>query len=384
MVTAPLTIGVLRPTSLIYPRLGEQLLAGLRLLLAQHHGELAGRPVRLVVEDYGTSQLVAEERAKKLLGWDQVDLVVGLLSINMAATLQPHFEARRAACLVCNLGENVPRHDEGHPAFVQHTLGLWQAAWAFGYWAARTLGPRAIMAQSFYDSGFDLPYAMRHGFEQGGGSIDHTVVTHRPPDRGNFAQLFELAERLRPDVILGSYCGPAATQLVRAYAASAVAGRIPLLGSPLLTEPTLLAEQGAAAIGVRSATAWAGLDATEQGRLFAAALGDQASPFALLGYEAGLLLRAALAATDGEARADALAPALVAATAAGPRGQLRFDPQTRSAAPEAVDVVEVQRHGEAYAHTPIARVAPPGETDPCFDELRGGLRSGWMNTYLSV
>lgn len=388
MSSSPLTIGVLRPTSLIAPRIGQQLLAGLELRLAEREGRLGGRPVRLAVEEYGTSQIIAEDRARRLLGQERADLVVGLLSVNMAAALLPLFAGSTALCLACNLGENVPRLDELHPAMVQHTLGLWQSSWALGRWAATAIGPTAVACQSFYDSGYDLPYAFRLGYESAGGSIAHALITHRPPDRGDFPPFFARAAALGPDLIFGSYCGPAATQLVRAYAASPLAGRTPLLGSGMLADESLLADQGAAAAGVRSARAWAAPGAAGPDPAFATAFeARHAFPpdvFALLGYEAGLLLDAALAATGGDARALALAPALVGDSVAGPRGPLSFDRETQSAIPPAVTVVEAQGQDGRVAQRPLARLAPPAERDPAFDELRGGLRSGWLNTYLSV
>lgn len=376
------TIGVLLPRSQISPGLGERFLAGLRLALPERAG------LRLVSADYGTSQIMAEEQTKRLLGWERVDLLVGLLSVNLAAMLQPLLDERGAICLAANLGENLPRAVERHPLCFQHTLGLWQANWALGRWAAQHLGRRALMAQSFYDSGFDLPYAFQHGFEAAGGEVLHTVVSHVPPDRGSFGPLFARAAELRPDLVFASYCGPAATQFLRAYAEAGLAGRVPLLGSGFLTDTPLLREQAAAALGVRSARGWTDLSAAEPGRAFAAAYqaaeGAPPDAFALLGYECGLLLGQALGASAGDCRPAQLGPALAAAAVDGPRGRLRFEPDTRSSAVEAIYLHEVGERDGAFAPALLARLDPPTEADPRFDELRHGLRSGWVNTYLSI
>ena len=380
MSVEPIKLGVLLPRSQIYPAMGTNLLAGLRLALAG----VGTPPATLVVEEIGFGQSMAEERAKRLLQWEQVDLLIGLLGVNVAAALQPLVEARGCPCIAVNCGENIPRADELYPLLFQHTLGLWQANYALGQWAATAIGPTALISQSFYDSGYDLPFAFRLGFEHAGGQIAFGLLSHVPPDRGSFK-----AATLRPDLIFASYCGPAASQFVRAYAEAGLAGRIPLLGSGMLTDAPLLAEQGAAALGIRTARAWPETPTTSVGHDFAAAYLAQHQQlpdgFAILGFELGLLVAQALAAVDpAQTAPDQLRKALAEAAADGPRGRLAFDPQTRSTAPATIFLREVQLGAAGCSNVEVAELPAPDPADSCFEPARTGLRSGWLNTYLSA
>ncbi len=385
MSAEPIKLGVLLPRSQIYPAMGANLLAGLRLALA---GE-GVPPTTLVAAESGFGQSMAEERAKQLLQWEQVDLLIGLLGVNVAAALQPLVEARGCPCIAVNCGENIPRAHELYPLLFQHTLGLWQANYALGQWAAATLGTTALISQSFYDSGYDLPFAFRLGFEHAGGQIAFGLLSHVPPDRGSFDQLFQQAATLRPDLIFASYCGPAASQFVRAYAEAGLADRIPLLGSGMLTDAPLLAEQGAAALGVRTARAWPETPTTSVGHAFAAAYHAQHQQlpdgFAILGFELGLLVAQALAAVHpAQTAPDQLRKALAEAAADGPRGRLAFDPQTRSTAPATIFLREVQLGAAGCSNVEVAELLAPDAADSCFEPARTGLRSGWLNTYLSA
>lgn len=378
------SIGVLLPRSNLYPALGANFLAGLRLALAGDDRP-AGRAIDLVVEDYGFGQIMAEEQCKKLLHWHGVALITGLISVNLAAILQPILEPQQKLFLAANIGENIPRGDEYHQLFFHHTLGLWQANWAFGRWAAANLGQAAIVSQSHYDGGYDLPYAFRQGFEQAGGSFQRIFISHIPPDRGNFAPLLaEIAER-RPAFVFGSYCGPTAVQFVRAYHAAGLAAHTPLLGSAMLADASLLDELGEAAVGIRTARAWPDQLSGPFAAAYAAQQQGPPDGFALLGYESGLILAQAIrAAGDAADRPAALHAAMSAAAVEGPRGRLSFDPQSQSTQPAAIFLREVRRLGDALTHQPIAELAPPELDHPDFAAIRSGLRSGWLNTYLAI
>lgn len=383
MTIASSTVGVLLPRSRSYRQLGPNLLAGLELGLRRG----GSPPVRLVVEEVGAGLALAEQKARQLLGAEFADLVVGLLGVNLAAALRPLFEAQQVCLLACEAGENFPRAGELWPGLFRCSLALWQANYALGAWAAANLGRRAVLAQSFYDSGYDLPFAFGLGFEQAGGTVLQTFLTHRPPDPGSFGPIFACAEREAPDLIFGSYSGRPAVEFVRAYGESGLRGRVPLLGGAFLADEALLPEQGEAALGIVSAAGWDAEAPAARPFLaeFAAQAGRPADGFAALGYECGLWIAAASAALGGDFGSPERVPAALAgATVDGPRGVLRPGEADRLLAPAALAVREVRRRGDGLAGETIAALPAP---DPCEAPLAaaaGGLRSGWLNPYLCV
>lgn len=227
---AALRIGVLLPRSSLRPRLGQDFLAGMRLRLAQAR---EGDPqVELLEADIGLGQSLVSARARELLARG-ADVLTGVMGINVAAMLRESL-APGDLLLACDLGANLARDWELHPSTFQNSFNYWQASFAMGCWASEHVGKRALLVYSLYESGYDTPYAFQLGVEAAGGEVLHTRVTHVPPDKGGFGILEEIARDLRPDYLYALYDGKRALDFVRWYAASTLAGRVPLLGAGLL------------------------------------------------------------------------------------------------------------------------------------------------------
>jgi branched-chain amino acid transport system substrate-binding protein len=386
--SAPLEIGVLMPRSTIYPQFGEHLLAGMRLRFGQDEQRVAGQPVRLLAEDIGFGQSLINAKANKLLNADGTGLVVGVANTSLAAMLKESFAASQRFLVLANVGANIPRQTEQSPYLFQHSLSHWQASWALGDWAGRDLGRRGFMALSFYDSGYDAPYAFRAGFERAGGEIARMALSHVPPEPGGFAPLFAQIAEIQPDFVYASYSGPLAVDFVRAYADSRFAGRIPLIGSAFLVDEAILPAQGAAALGVRSALPWApDLDGAAY-RTFADAYreqsGQEPDAFALLGFETADLIAGAAGAVDGDlAQVDQFRAAMRRAEIASPRGQLLMNPETHHTL-SPVFLREVRYHAAGSRNVVVGQLRAGAEDDQQIQSLRSIPRSGWLNTYLCV
>lgn len=187
------------------------------------------------------------------------------------------------AMLAIDTGANLPEAGQTMPVA---TLDVWGAAWTTGRWAAAELGRSAVIATSFYDSGYDSLYALHHGFESAGGAA--TVhLTHRPAGEVDFGDLTRLIEGSRPDVIFAAYSGREGDEALRFLKAAGYG--IPIVGAPLLTDESSL---GDSAAGVYTVLPWAA--DLPAGRDFAAAYkamtGKPAGGFAALGDLASSIL----------------------------------------------------------------------------------------------
>ncbi len=256
------------------------------------------------------------------------DLLVGWVDSAQVRPLAAACQAAGRGFLNVSLGENMPRAGAAHPALFRHTLGLWQAQWALGAWAARTVGRRALVASAWYESGYDALYAFQAGFESAGGTVVQTVITHGPQGAPSLAALAGQVAAAKPDLVYAAYSGAAAGDFLRAWTAGG--SRLPLLGAPGLTDERILAGLGAAARGIQTALAWApGLTTHENAAFRAAyrgATGQVPDSAALLGYETGCLIQAAAAAAGGNLRGvDRMQAAFAAVRVVGPRGPLAGD-----------------------------------------------------------
>lgn len=359
-----LRVGLLVPSSTLYPTLRQDFLAGFSL---PNDG---ATKLEMVVAEGGVGPDWAMQGARKLLEGEEVDVVVGLLNEEVAATLHPLFERRQRLLIVSNIGANVVSAPEQTPFCYHHTLGAWQASHALGHWAAREVGSRAFLISSFYDSGYDAPYTFSLGFEQAGGTIVGRGVSHVRPDEDGLAPLMARIQASRPDAVYASYTGHSALAFLRAYESAGLAGAIPLLGNAALVDETLLPLHSKAAIGIRSAFSWAASREDEESQTFMHTLskttGSAPRLPIWLAYDSARLLHQALLATGGTGEAMTLRAALGQARVPQPL-YLR---EVRSEASGLVNKVV-----GTLANAPLVSLSLPEEGSP---------RTGWLNPYLSA
>jgi branched-chain amino acid transport system substrate-binding protein len=328
-------VGVLLPASTRYPDLARNFLAGLQVAAG-------GGTADLVVRETGTGAANAYEAAQPLLAKEGISRIVGMIDPLTIAHLRGGLEAHQATLLAVSLGANLPRLSKADARVTVHSLDLAEGAAAFGAWAAGALGRTAVLAAACYDSGYDAFAAFRLGFENAGGTVRHTAITHQPTDSPDLAGVMRDIARLRPDFVYAAYSGPAAVEWMRAYQQAGLAGAIPLAGGPFLTDEALLAAHGAAALGVLSVAPAVTGPATAD---FARA-GRPADLLALLGYETARLL------------------------AGQPVGS------------RVLTLREVQRQGGSLANVPRDTLATPGITSQALAALRSEVHSGWLHPYL--
>ncbi len=378
-----LRVGALLPASTIYPTLASEFVAGMQLAFAPSTSSgLAARSVEVITQTIGRGHGTTYGQAQSLLA-AKVDVVVGLLTPMMAARIASLFQAANTLLLASSTGENLPLAATQAVVF-HHSLQQWQANWALGNWAAQSLGRRVVIASDFHDSGYDSLYGFQQGFSAAGGSVLEAVVTHGPQAAHDVNYLLKRIQNLHPDLVYAAYCGANAAELVQAYA-NLSGARPPLIGNGFLVDELLLPSMGKAAVGISSAHAWTPALDTPANRTFLAtyqtSYGQTPSSLALLGYETGLLLNTALAASGGVAHPSRLAPALAVATIASPRGTVAMDANSHSTTGP-LYLREVQWLDGVATNT--VRHQIPAASQKGISAQGSGLKSGWLEAYLSI
>jgi branched-chain amino acid transport system substrate-binding protein len=375
------TVGVVLPQSPGYGALADSFLNGLRLAFAEAGGWLSNRPIALQTQPHAVSPGHALALTRGLLAEGRADLIVSLGSSGQAASLRPLLAERGVPLVVAGAGANVARAGQYSPHLFRGSLGMWRASYALGRWAAHNAGARAVMLSSFHDAGYDTLYAFRLGFTGAGGDVIDQFVTHLPSGGRGAEEIFADLGAARPDVVFAAAAGPQAAEIARAYARSGMAGRVPLLGSSFFTDEGWLDEQGDAALGVRTAAAWAPSLNTPANQAFTAAYtrayGRQPDPFALLGYDTAGLIAAA-----GQSEAPLLG-ALRTAQLDSPRGRLAMDADQQDLATP-IYLRSVRHAGSALVNMVEHELEPVPERDERLAELRASIKSGWLYPYLFI
>lgn len=379
----PLRAGLLLPDSKSFPLLSSNLKEG---VIAGLQAD-AGR-VTLVTEAIGTGGLETVAKALKLVREDHVDVILAFVNARVAEVVNQALLAEQTPLIVANAGENMVRHNNYRPATFYNTLHLWQAHWAMGSWAAKHYGKKALVASSVYESGYDSLYAFRLGLQAEGGAVAETDLWQEGSAGGTVDAVISRIRALKPDFVYALYNGARAIDFVKAYAASGLAGSIPLAGSAFLVEDGLLAAQGRAAVGIKSGFSWTpGLENAANAE-FAASwrkkMSRQPDAFALLGYDTSLMIRKALTVAGGQVfDRRGFVEALRAVTYDGLRGESVMD--SRSLAVRApLFLRTVKPDGPDLVNAVDMTMPNLPECDSRLRKTRDALLSGWHNAYLCV
>jgi branched-chain amino acid transport system substrate-binding protein len=337
--------------------------------------------IAVVSADVGSCCGKSLSQAEALLRTQKIDLMVGMVNPSVASSLSRLLEASKTPFIATGLGENLARNSESSSYIFHHTLGMWEANHSLGKWAATSLGSTAILASSFYDSGYDTLYAFRMGFEAGGGQVLSTHVTHRPASDDGLATLVADIKQSKPAVVFGSYYGQTAVDLLNAYARAGLSRSVPLLGTAFLVDQAVIKSVGSAAAGVTTALPWSANLDTGENQAFMTAYqnktGKSPDAFAALGYEtAGLI-----AATIDRAGGGSLRDSLAAASFTGPRGAVVMNGATQMTTGSHY-LQQARQQGINVRTAVLAGLPASAEGDGQVAALRDSIKTGWMSSYL--
>lgn len=310
-----LRVGMLLPEGRAYPLLRAQLMAGAQAFAQQ---QTAGPQLRFSPVTYGNRASQAQHAAKELLANGQVDVLAGFVDTGtQGAPWEPLLERYQVPLLVGDTGANALDPQARSPWVVHNNLGYWQAAWAAGRWAAKALGPRAIVAVGPADSGFDHLPAFERGFASAGGRVQNTVFTRAADGTSQLDALARLVRQTRPDFVFALDSGPRADAFQQFWTQSGVTSQVPLVAGGMLAESMAAMHRSASGMPIWAARSW---QPQAEGTGGVAAMPD--TPFHLLGHELAQRLHAAsLSGSHGLP----LAQAMEAAVLLTPRGEVRLD-----------------------------------------------------------
>jgi hypothetical protein len=278
--------------------------------------------------DAGITTTSAARAAAQILEHKTFDVLVSL-GDGYADELRPILE-QHALPAICNeFGAKIPAHLETSPFIISNSLKLWQSEWALGTHVA---GQRkaniarsntAVIVCTMREAGYDLPFAFRSGFESASGTILETIVSE------DWAAVLEQIKVLKPAHL--HIIASDATNLEMLRSA-----RVPI-----------------------SVSALTKLQATTAFSSFNQDMVLQ------LGQESAALLEQA-------ANADNLnfLKALRSAKIQTARGVLEFNRNQNQ------NTLYLEKNGVRR------KLEPVSEMHPRLNALRGGIRSGFTNTYM--
>lgn len=319
----PIRVGMLLTLSGPPAALGIQARDGFRLALDQLGGELGGVPAELLVEDIELRPDVAQTKASALVERDDVDVVVGTIFSNMlAAVFKPVIDSE-TILVSPNAGPSIFAGRNCHPNFFAVSYQNDQNHEVLGRYAEDQGFESVFLLAPNYQAGKDSLAGFKRHYT---GTIADEVYT--PLGHQDFSAELARIAAASPDALFTFMPGGMGVRLVKQFRQAGLADRMVFLSAFTVDETTLPA-QGADALGFFGGGAWAPDFDNDQSRAFTAAFeaayGYIPGVYAAFGYDAAMLLNAAVAAVDGNVDdTAALRAAIRAAEFTSLRGDFQF------------------------------------------------------------
>ena len=356
-------VGLVVPQAGVYAPLGTDMKHAWELWLERHGGKLGKYEVTTVVADEGETPQTGVPAIQKLLQNDQVDAIVGIVSSAVALGAKDLVAEAKKLLIVGNAGAGAITGTARSPYIWRSSFTNAQVAAVMGKHLAglAEAGPVYVIAPD-YAAGTEVIRGFKTTFEAGGGKI----AGEAKPAFGKTLDYQPFLTGIQASGAKAAFCffsGAEAVAFVKQYAQFGLSTQIPLYGSGFLTEGSVLAAQGDAAVGIQTTLHYSTELDLPANKDFVAAWKTKfnATPavFSVQMWDAANVLDRALAtatALDGDSLAKAMGS--VGTITDSPRGPWSFEGQSPK---QKFYLRKVEKRGAGYVN---AVVADLGEFSP--------------------
>jgi len=385
-MTAPLSVGFLTPYSGTYPFYAQHLVTGWLLGMGL---DPARQQTIQVFQEYTNlgSMRDSETAARKLLFFNRVDVLSGLISYKSIPGLMPMIEKERKPAFFFDMGEHVPFFPLLSPDIFYASHQLWQSQYALGYWAQKTYGSGGHLILPVYEAGYHLNSTFQQGVAAAGGTqVQLSVIPFDPndPDRMELSGFFDRLAKDPPPYVHAIFSGTLGILFLKKWLNSGFHKKIPLLVQETMAYDDILADIKHIDLEIYTAQQWIREAENKPNQVFVKtfeALAKQsANIYALLGYEAGLVWREVLPHAlkrDWDTVKQQLRTGIIN----GPRGEKNFYPSSGFALPTS-NILKLTTTGNKI-HKLILDQGKGMRFDAReFEIIHNESDSGWQNPFL--
>ena len=232
-----ITIGVLQPLSTIF-NISKEFGRGLKDAINAEAGDVK---VEIINEYIASGDTLTVEKAiSKLLKFDEVDLVTGIVSNRVTEKIAVKFRDNQKVLLVNNLGAHVPNVSELNKNVLLNSPHLWRHAYTMGNWGVKTFGKKGMFVGAVYDAGYSFSHMFYEGMIAADPAAEWSFSVppmRNPGELTNMDVIFPFLEQYQPDFIFAAFCGKETTQFLNEMIKRGWHKKTKITGLPYLTAP---------------------------------------------------------------------------------------------------------------------------------------------------
>jgi len=325
----PIKVGLLVTQTGPLAANGKDMINGLQLFFEEQNYRVAGREIKLIIEDDAGVPATGLTKARALVESQAVHVVIGPLSAAVGYAVAPYIHEKKIPALFPIVSSEDITQRKRSPYIVRTGWSSAQPSHPFGQWVYDNLKYKKI-AMIGYDFafGWEVAAGFQRTFEEAGGQI----VQKLWPPLGN-ADFGPYLAQLRRDVdaIYAIFSGSDALRFAKQYQEAGLKDRLPVVGGGTLTDEHVLRTMGDESLGLVTALHYSAALTNPANKKFSQAYEAKykqvPSYYSDGTYVAGMALKAALEASGGdiEDTTKFLAALRKADLSDAPRGPVRFD-----------------------------------------------------------
>jgi len=325
----PITVGLLLPVTGPQAANGKDMVNGFQLFLEEQGGKLAGREVKVIIEDDESKPATGLTKLRGLVEGQGIHVLIGPLSAAVGYALRDYIDSKKFPAIYPIVsGEDITQRKRS-TYIVRPGWASAQPSHPFGKWVYDNLKYRRIAMAGFdFAFGWEVAGGFQRTFEEAGGQVVQKLWS--PLGTSDFGPYLAQLKR-DVDAVYAIFSGADALRFAKQYEETGLKGRLPLIGGGTFTDEHVLRTMGDEVLGVTTALHYSAALATSGNKKFAQAYEAKykqvPSYYSEGTYVAGLQLKRALESIGGDAEnGERLVGALRKVELTDtPRGPIRFD-----------------------------------------------------------
>jgi branched-chain amino acid transport system substrate-binding protein len=298
----PIKIGMLVPQTGPLAANGKDMINALEMFLDEQKHRLAGRDIKLIIEDDAGTPATGLTKARSLIEGQAVQLITGPLSAAVGYAVAPYIESKKVPAIFPIVAADDLTQRKRSPYIVRTGWSNSQPSHPFGKWVSDNLKYKRIAVIGYdFAFGWEVVGGFQRTFEEAGGQIVQKLWPPLgTPDFGPYiAQLKRDA-----DAVFAQFSGADALRFAKQFDEAGLRTRLPLIGGGTFTDEHVLRVMGDEVLGVITPLHYSAVLETPANKKFAAAYEARyrqvPSYYSEGTYVAGVALKAALEATGGD------------------------------------------------------------------------------------
>jgi len=325
----PIRIGYFGPLTGNFSQTGKDMTDGFTLFWEEVGNKVAGREVKIIVEDSDPEPTGALTKVRRLVEQEQVHTVAGGLLAATGYAIAPYLEQNKIPAIYPVMAPDDITQRKPVRWVVRTSASGSQLTHSLGDYAYKQLKLRRVATISMdYAFGWESNGGFQRVFEDSGGKVVQRIWT--PLNVQDYAPYLA---SLKKDIdgVYACHTGGLSPRFVKAWSDFGLKGKIPLVGVGTLTDENVLKSMGDEALGVITSLIYSSVLDTPANKKFAAAYEKRynraTSLYSAEGYTGARFYYDALRAINGEAedKEKFIAALRKVEVSDDPRGPMKMD-----------------------------------------------------------